>query len=71
VLSDIERLADLHRDAIEKRRALTERLLSGPGDAHDLHVVGDVARGLERTSAALARCGAMVRDHVLRTQPDH
>jgi hypothetical protein len=71
VLSDIERLADLHRDVIEKRRALTERLLRGPGNFHDLHVVGDVARGLERTSAALARCGAMVRDHVLRTQPDH
>ena len=73
VLIDIERLVDLHRQAIEKRRALAERLLHirGPGDFHDLHVVGDVARGLERTSTAIARCGAMVRDHVLRTQPDH
>jgi hypothetical protein len=73
VLIDIERLAGLHHQAIEKRRALAERLLHirGPGDFHDLHVVGDVARGFERTSTAIARCGAMVRDHVLRTQPDH
>jgi hypothetical protein len=72
VLIDIERLVDLHHQAIEKR-ALAERLLHvrGPGDFHDLHVVGDVARGFERTSTAIARCGAMVRDHVLRTQPDH
>jgi hypothetical protein len=73
VLIDIERLVDLHHQAIEKRQALAERLLHarGPGDFHDLHVVGDVARGFERTSTAIARCGAMVRDHVLRTQPDH
>jgi hypothetical protein len=75
VLIDVERLVDLHHQAIEKRRALAERLLHvrgpGPGDFHDLHVVGDMARGFERTSTAIARCGAMVRDHVLRTQPDH
>jgi len=69
-LVGIDRLIDLHRQASAKKRTLTERLLRGSGDFHDLHVVGDVARGFERTSAAMARCGAMVRDHVLRTQPD-
>jgi len=69
-LVGIDRLIDLHRQASAKKRTLTERLLRGPGDFHDLHVVGDVARGFERTSTAIARCGAMVRDHVLRTQPD-
>jgi hypothetical protein len=68
LLVDIERLVDLHRQAIEKRRALTERLLRGPGDLHDVHVVVNVARGFERTATALARCGALVRDHVLRIQ---
>jgi hypothetical protein len=69
-LVGVDRLIDLHRQASAKKRTLTERLLRGPGDFHDLHVVGDVARGFERTSIALARCGAMVRDHVLRSQPN-
>jgi uncharacterized protein Yka (UPF0111/DUF47 family) len=68
LLLDIERLVGLQRQAIEKRRALTERLLRGPGDLHDVHVVVDVARGFERTATSLARCGALVRDHVLRAR---
>jgi hypothetical protein len=69
-LVGIDRLVDLHRQASAKKRTLTERLLRGPGNFHDVHVLGDVARGFERTSIALARCGAMVRDHVLRAQPE-
>ncbi len=68
LLIDIERLVELHRQAIEKRRALTERLLRRPSDVPDVHVVVDLARGFERTATALARGGGMVRDHVLSNQ---
>lgn len=65
----IDRLVDLNRQASAKKRALTERLLRGPGDFHHLHVLGDMARGFERTTSSLARCGAIVRDHVLNAYP--
>ncbi len=68
LLIDIERLVELNRQAIEKRRALTERLLRRPNDVHDVHVVVDVARGFERAATALARGGGMVRDHLLSNQ---
>jgi hypothetical protein len=61
----VDRLLDVNRQASAKKRALTEQLVRGPGDFHDLHVVGDIARELERAAAALARCGGIVRDHVL------
>jgi uncharacterized protein Yka (UPF0111/DUF47 family) len=61
----IDRLVELNRQASERKRLLTERLIRGAGDFHGLHVVGDMARGFERTAGSLARCGAIVRDHVL------
>jgi hypothetical protein len=65
----IDRLVDSSRQAGAKKRLLTERLLRGPGDFHHLHVLGDMARIFERTVTALARCGAIVRDHVLTAAP--
>ncbi len=69
LLGDVEQLISLHRQAIEKRRALTERLLQGPSDFHDVHVVVDVARGFEQAATSLARCAGLVRGQVLRGQP--
>jgi hypothetical protein len=65
----IDRLVDSSRKASAKKRVLTECLLRGPGDFHHLHVLGDMARGFERAASALARCGAIVRDHVLTASP--
>ena len=62
-------IVDLNRQASERKRLLTERMIRGAGDFHGLHVVGDMARGFERTAGSLARCGANVRDHVLSAQP--
>ena len=65
ILVAIDRLVELNREANAKKRVLTERLLRGPGDFHDLHVVGGMARGFEQTATSLSRCGAIVRDHLL------
>jgi len=68
-LVGVDQLVDWSRQASAKKRVLTERLLRGPGNYHQLHVLGDMARGFELTAAALARCGAIIRDHVLTAYP--
>jgi uncharacterized protein Yka (UPF0111/DUF47 family) len=64
-LVEIDQLAEFARQAGQAQRAVTERLLRGAADFHDVYVVEKVARGLERATALVARCGVIVRDHVL------
>jgi hypothetical protein len=61
----IDRLVDLNRQASATKRALIEKLLRGPGDYRDLYVIGGMASGFEEAANALARCGLIVKDHVL------
>jgi hypothetical protein len=67
-LLTVDRLAERGHHALAARRALTSRLLHGPGDFHLLFVVSDMAHGLERAAMALSRCGQIVRDCVLSTR---
>jgi hypothetical protein len=67
-LLTVDRLVDLGRQAHAGKRALTEKLLRGSGDFHELFVVASVAHELERAATALSRCGPIVRDYVLRTR---
>jgi hypothetical protein len=67
-LLTVDRLVDLGRQAHAAKRALTEKLLRGSGDFHELFVVASVAHELERAATALSRCGPVVRDYVLRTR---
>jgi hypothetical protein len=67
-LITIDRLVDGGRQASLSRRAITERLLRGSGDWHELYVVTTMAQGFERAAASLARCGSIVRDQVLHAR---
>jgi hypothetical protein len=67
-LMTIDRLTALGRDTSVARRAFTERLLRGSGDCRELYALTTVADGLERAASTLSRCGAIVRDQVLRTR---
>lgn len=67
-LLTVDRLVDLGRQAHVTKRALTEKLMRGSGDFHELFVVASVAHELERAATALSRCGPIVRDYVLRTR---
>ena len=67
-LMTIDRLTALGRDTSIARRAFTERLLRGSGDCRELYALTTVADGLDRTASTLSRCGAIVRDQVLRTR---
>jgi hypothetical protein len=67
-LVTVDRLVDLGRQAHAAKRGLTEKLLRGPGDFHELWVVASLAHEFERAATALSRCGPIVRDYVLRTR---
>jgi len=67
-LRTVDRLTDLGRQAHAAKRALTEKLMRGSGDFHELFVIASVAHELERAAMALSRCGPIVRDYVLRTR---
>jgi hypothetical protein len=67
-LVTIDRLSALGRQAHVSRRAVTERILRGPGDCHDFYVLTTMADRFERAATMLARCGSIVRDEVLRTR---
>ena len=67
-LMTIDRLSALGRDTSFAKRAFTERLLRGSGDCRELYALTTVADGFERAASALSRCGAIVRDQVLRTR---
>ena len=62
-------VADAVEDGIDAaKRALTEKLLRGSGDFHQLFVVASLAHEFERAATSLSRCGPIVRDYVLRTR---
>jgi len=67
-LMTIDRLTAVGRDTSLAKRAFTERLLRGSGDCRELYTLTTVADGFERAASALSRCGAIVRDQVLRTR---
>jgi hypothetical protein len=67
-LVTIDHLVDCGRQASLSRRAITERLVRGSGDWHELYVVTTMAQGFERAAVRLARCGSIVRDQVLHTR---
>jgi hypothetical protein len=64
-LLTVDRLVDLGREAHAAKRAITERLLHGPAEFHELYVVASITHGFEQAAAALSRCGPIVRDYVL------
>ena len=67
-LLTVDRLVDHGRQAHAAKRALTEKLLRGSGDFHQLFVVASLAHEFERAATSLSRCGPIVRDYVLRTR---
>jgi hypothetical protein len=67
-LVTVDRLTALGRQTNLARRAITERILRGSGDCHELYVLTSLADGFERAALILARCGSIVRDEVLRTR---
>jgi hypothetical protein len=67
-LVTIDRLAALGRQTSLSRRAITERVLRGSGDCHELYVLTTMADGFERAASILVRCGSIVRDEVLRAR---
>jgi len=67
-LVTVDRLVDHGRQAHAAKRVLTEKLLRGPGDFHQLFVVASLAHEFERAATSLSRCGPIVRDYVLRTR---
>jgi hypothetical protein len=66
-LLTVDRLVDLGRQARTAKRLITEGLLHGQGDFHELYLVASIASGFERAAIALSRCGPVVRDYVLST----
>jgi hypothetical protein len=67
-LATVDRLVDLGRQAHAAKRALTEKLLRGPADFHEVYVVTSLAHEFERAAIALSKCAPIVRDYVLRTR---
>ena len=68
-LVTVDRLValDEHCDAAE--RTMLERLIRGPADFRELHLVSAIARHLDTAFDALVRSSLMVRDHVLGVAP--
>jgi len=67
-LDTVDRLTACGRRAVVSRRYITERLVLGSGDYHELYVMTAMAQWLDRAAAMLASCGPIVRDQVLRTR---
>jgi hypothetical protein len=62
---DVDHLGELMRQAGLAQRSIAERLLRSTTSFHDLYVVSNMARGFERVTALLARCGVIIRDRIL------
>ena len=67
-LMTIDRLAAVAAEATTAKRTLTERLLRGPADCREFYALTTMAEGLQGAATRLSRCGAIVRDEVLRTR---
>jgi uncharacterized protein Yka (UPF0111/DUF47 family) len=65
LLVAVDRLTELEHDSDAAERAVIERLVQGPGGFRELHVLSEMAHCLEKAADSLARCGVIVRDHVL------
>jgi hypothetical protein len=68
-LMSVDRLAEVDHQTGTTQRTLTEQLLRGQSAFHHFYVLTGIARELTRAASALARCGVLVRDHVLNAQP--
>jgi uncharacterized protein Yka (UPF0111/DUF47 family) len=68
-LVTVDQLAQIEVQADDAERAIHERLIHGTADFRELHVVSSMAHRLDRAADALARCGLIVRDYVLKISP--
>ena len=64
-LIKIDRLVDLSRQATAAKREIVERSFRVPGDFRDHYLVAVMAGEFGQAAASVARCGLIVRDHVL------
>jgi hypothetical protein len=64
-LIKIDRLVDLNRQATAAKREIVERSFRTPGDFRDHYLVAVMAGEFGQAAASVARCGLIVRDHVL------
>ena len=67
-MEDLKGMWKDYGNELKASNLLTEKLLRGSGDCHELFVVASVAHELERAAIALSRCGPIARDYVLRTR---
>ena len=67
-LVTIDQLTATGRDAGGAKRALTEKLLKGEANCREFYALTTIADDLECAASRLSRCGAIVRDQVLRTR---
>jgi hypothetical protein len=67
-LVTIDQLTASGRDAGGAKRALTEKLLRGEANCREFYALTTIADDLESAASRLSRCGAIVRDQVLRTR---
>ncbi len=67
-LITVDRLNTISRDAKGAQRTITELLLRGGTDCREFYALTTIAEDLESAASTLSRCGAIVRDEVLRVQ---
>jgi len=61
----IDRLVTIEHESDDAERQAQIVLLDAAGDFRELHLLSQIASGLEATVDALSRCGLMLRDHVM------
>jgi uncharacterized protein Yka (UPF0111/DUF47 family) len=61
----IDRLVTIEHESDDAERQAQIVLLDAAGDFRELHLLSQIASGLETTVDALSRCGLMLRDHVM------
>ncbi len=61
----IDRLVTIEHESDEAERQAQTVLLDAASDFRELHLLSQIASGLEATVDALSRCGLMLRDHVM------
>jgi uncharacterized protein Yka (UPF0111/DUF47 family) len=64
-LAAVDRLVTLEHRSDEANRRVTASALEGAADFRQLHLWSEMARTLEEATDSLARCGLLLRDHVL------
>jgi uncharacterized protein Yka (UPF0111/DUF47 family) len=61
----IDRLVTIEHESDAAERQAQTVLLDAAGDFRELHLLSQIASGLEAAIDALSRCGLMLRDHVM------